>query len=82
MQAPVLMSDIGNERSFAMAEDKRIPENMPLTDDQLDEVSGGGTKTLLSYIMVCKRCAADPTHVYAETLKECPICGEKEFTYS
>lgn len=65
-----------------MAEDKRIPENMPLTDDQLDEVSGGGTKTLLSYIMVCKRCAADPTHVYAETLKECPICGEKEFTYS
>ena len=51
-----------------------------LADEQLAEVSGGRMVKIIAQPMAFKRCAADPTHIYAEVLDACPICGSKEFT--
>ena len=62
---------------------KNIPENAeskPLDDDQLTEVTGGETVVIQS--VGCKRCAADPSHLYVELLDACPVCGSREFTYA
>lgn len=63
---------------------KKIPEGAQsnaLTDDQLAEVVGGMMDTLNVSIIHSKRCADDPSHVYADVLDACPICGCKKYTY-
>jgi len=56
-------------------------ENTPLTDERLSEVSGGEATMLIAHPVGFKYCAADPSHVYVDTLEACPVCGSKEFTY-
>ena len=52
-----------------------------LTEDQLEEVSGGETvPAILVHPMGFKCCAANPDHVYPEIHAACPTCGCKEFT--
>ena len=52
-----------------------------LTEDQLEEVSGGELNgDVLVQPMAFKRCAANPEHVYVAIHDACPICGCKEFT--
>ena len=52
-----------------------------LTEDQLEEVSGGKLNgDVLVQPMAFKRCAANPEHVYVAIHDACPICGCKEFT--
>jgi len=51
-----------------------------LTEDQLEEVSGGETVRPIVQPMYFKYCAADPAHVYPGLHDACPICGCKEFT--
>jgi len=64
-----------------MTENKKIPENKPLTDEQLTNVSGGNMNDDMVLEPVgFKRCADDPTHIYLETLKACPVCGCRAFT--
>ena len=61
---------------------KKIPEESNvLSDDQLVEVVGGmmGTFTVIAAGSKC--CVNDPSHVYADVLDACPICGCKKYTY-
>ena len=66
-----------------MAESKKkIPEESnALSDDQLAEVVGGMMGTFNVIAIGFKCCVADPSHVYADVLDACPICGCKEYTY-
>lgn len=62
---------------------KPIPEHAQskaLTDDQLVEVVGGTKSTFTVIATGFKCCVADPSHVYADVLDACPICGCKEYT--
>ena len=51
-----------------------------LTEEQLEEVSGGEIVKIILQPMGMKRCAANPEHVYPDIHAACPTCGCKEFT--
>jgi len=59
-----------------MTENKNmIPENTenkPLTDDQLEKVSGGECIPTMRPVLY-KRCSADSTNVDGKELYECPV---------
>lgn len=65
-----------------------IAENKSLTDDQLEEVTGGILKISLVGVeketgvkrdASIRRCAANPEHRYMPLNDVCPYCGCKEF---
>ena len=64
-----------------MTENKRIPENyenMPLTDDQLEEVSGGEDLSLSAVPIIYLKCAVDARHIWPYGVDACPVCGSTE----
>lgn len=66
-------------------EKKNIPETteaMPLTDDQLEDVTGGAGPTIRLITGVYLRCAVDPRHTWTTGAKVCPVCGSKRFVRS
>lgn len=66
-------------------EKKNIPETteaMPLTDDQLEDVTGGAGPTIRLITFSNLRCAADTRHIWPSGAKVCPICGSKRFVRS
>ena len=57
-------------------------KNMPaeLTEDQLEEVTGGAGLTIrLMSTMENLKCAVDPRHVWPNGARTCPVCGSAEF---
>ena len=65
-----------------MTENKKIPENAenkPLTDDQLEEVSGGEDLSLSAVPMIYLKCAVDSRHIWPYGIDACPVCGSTEF---
>ncbi|MBQ2954864.1 MAG: hypothetical protein IJE08_00220 [Clostridia bacterium] len=65
-----------------MTENKKIPENTdnkPLTDDQLEKVSGGEDLSLSAVPMIYLKCAVDSRHIWPYGIDVCPVCGSKEF---
>ena len=54
-------------------------KNMPaeLTEDQLEEVTGGLTIRLMSPNSL--KCALDPRHVWPNGARKCPVCGSTKF---
>lgn len=54
-------------------------KNMPaeLTEDQLEEVTGGLTIRLMSTASL--KCALDPRHVWPNGARKCPVCGSTKF---
>ena len=61
-----------------MTENKKIPENMPLTDDQLEAVAGGDV-SLSAMPIIYLKCAVDSRHVWPYGVDACPVCGSTEF---
>ena len=62
-----------------MTENKKIPENKPLTDDQLEEVTGGEDLSLSAVPMIYLKCAVDARHNWPYGVDACPVCGSTEF---
>ena len=66
-----------------MSEEKKIvPENdkiNPLTDEQLEEVSGGEDLSLSAMPIIYLKCAVDSRHVWPYGVDACPVCGSTEF---
>ena len=63
-------------------EKKNIPETteaMPLTDDQLEDVTGGAGLTVRLMDNSYVRCAIDPRHPWPNGAKVCPVCGSTKF---
>jgi len=65
-----------------MTEIKKFPEsaeNMPLTDEQLEEVSGGEDLSLSAVPIIYLKCAVDSRHIWPYGIDACPVCGSTEF---
>ena len=66
-----------------MSEEKKIiPENNEgklLTDDQLEEVSGGEDLSLSAMPIIYLKCAVDSRHIWPYGVDACPVCGSREF---
>ena len=62
-----------------MSENKKIPENMSLTDEQLEKVTGGDDLSLSAMPIIYLKCAVDPRHNWPYGLDACPVCGSTEF---
>ena len=62
-----------------MTDNKKIPENTPLTDDQLEEVTGGEDLSLSAVPMIYLKCAVDARHIWPYGIDACPVCGSTEF---
>ena len=66
-----------------MPEEKKIiPETneiKPLTDDQLEEVTGGEDLSLSAMPIIYLKCAVDARHIWPYGVDACPVCGSTEF---
>lgn len=66
-----------------MNEDKKIipenAENQPLTDDQLEDVTGGARLTVRLMDNTYVKCAVDPRHSWPNGATVCPVCGSTKF---
>ena len=65
-----------------MTENMKIPENTgnnPLTDERLEEVSGGEDLSLSAVPIIYLKCAVDARHIWPYGLDACPVCGSTEF---
>ena len=65
-----------------MTENKKIPEsteNKPLTDEQLEKVTGGEDLSLSAVPIIYLKCAVDARHVWPYGAAACPVCGSTEF---
>ena len=65
-----------------MTENKKIPENTgnnPLTDERLEEVSGGEDLSLSAVPIIYLKCAVDARHIWPYGIDACPVCGSTEF---
>ena len=62
-----------------MTENKKIPENTPLTDDQREEVTGGEDLSLSALPMIYLKCAVDARDIWPYGIDACPVCGLTEF---
>ena len=61
---------------------KTIPENAgskPMTDEQLEKVSGGEELSLSAVPIIYLKCAVDARHIWPYGLDACPVCGSTEF---
>ena len=56
-------------------------KNMPaeLTEDQLEEVTGGAGLTIRLMSTNSLKCAVDPRHVWPNGARTCPVCGSTKF---
>lgn len=62
-----------------MTENKKIPENTPLTDEQLEKVSGGEDLSLSALPMIYLKCVVDARHIWPYGFDACPVCESTEF---
>jgi len=65
-----------------MTENKEIPESIesrPLTDEQLEKVTGGEDLSLSAVPMIYLKCVVDARHVWPYGVAACPVCGSTEF---
>ncbi len=61
---------------------KTIPGNAgskPMTDEQLEKVSGGEELSLSAVPIIYLKCAVDARHIWPYGLDACPVCGSTEF---
>ena len=50
-------------------------KKLELTDDQLDDVSGGEDLSLSAVPLIYLKCAVDVRHIWPYGLDACPVCG-------
>ena len=65
-----------------MNKNKKIPETTEaksLTDDQLEEVTGGERLKLDAPPIIYLKCAVDARHIWPYGIDACPVCGSTEF---
>ena len=54
-------------------------KKLELTDDQLDDVSGGEDLKLSAVPSIYLKCAVDVRHIWPYGLDACPVCGSTQF---
>ena len=66
-----------------MSEEKKIiPETdeiMSLSDDELEDISGGEDLSLSAIPIIYMKCAVNSRHAWPYGLDACPVCGSTEF---